>query len=318
MSERRPEGAVRRKSLFMKQLPLQIFALSGIAYLVVFNILPMFGLVMGFKNYTISSGIKGIFTSQWVGLKYFKEFFNDYQFPTLLKNTIGISLLKLVFTFPLPIIFAIMLSQMPTGRFKKLTQTASYLPHFISWVIISGISYQFLSSTGIINSLLLKLGWISKPIGFLTDADKYWGLATVLDMWKETGWWAIVFLAAIMGINQEMYESAMLDGASRLQRDWYITLPSIKSTIVTVLILAIGNLFGGGLSGSNFEQSYLLGNSMNSRASSIIQTYVYTVGLANGRYSYATAVGLIQSVVSLVFVLVSNAVSKKIAGSGLF
>ena len=159
MSERRPEGAVRRKSLFMKQLPLQIFALSGIAYLVVFNILPMFGLVMGFKNYTISSGIKGIFTSQWVGLKYFKEFFHDYQFPTLLKNTIGISLLKLVFTFPLPIIFAIMLSQMPTGRFKKLTQTASYLPHFISWVILTGIFMEVLSpSRGPVNALIRLLG----------------------------------------------------------------------------------------------------------------------------------------------------------------
>lgn len=318
MHNQKQTGRVKRKSLFMKQISLQIFALAGIAYLVVFNILPMFGLVMGFKNYSISSGIKGIFTSEWVGLKYFKEFFNDYQFPTLLKNTIGISLLKLIFTFPLPIIFAIMLSQMPAGVFKKLTQTASYLPHFISWVIISGISYQFLSSTGIINTVLMNMGLISKPIGFLTDASKYWGLATVLDMWKETGWWAIVFLAAIMGINQEMYESAMLDGASRLQRDWYITLPSIKPTIVTVLILAIGNLFGGGLSGSNFEQSYLLGNSMNSSASDIIQTYVYEVGLKNGRYSYATAVGLIQSVVSLVFVFTSNWVSKKVAGSGLF
>lgn len=309
---------VKRKSVFQKQLPLQMFVLSGVLYLFIFNVVPMFGLLMGFKDYQISMGIKGIFTADWVGLKYLKEFVNDYQFTQLVRNTVGISLLKLVFTFPIPIIFAIMLSEMKGSAFKKITQTASYLPHFISWVIISGLSYQFFSSGGIINELLIHFHLTDKPIGFLTDASKFWGMATGLDVWKETGWWAIVFLAAIMGINQEMYESARLDGAGRLQRIWYITLPCIKPTVVTVLILALGNLFGGGLSGSSFEQSYLLGNTMNSSSSSIIQTYVYKVGLANGRYAYATAVGLIQSVISLFFVFSSNFASKKIAGSSLF
>ena len=308
----------RKKSKFRKQISLQIFALLGIGYLFIFSVIPMFGLIMGFKDYQITMGVKGIFTADWVGMKYFKEFISDFQFPQLVKNTVGISLLKLVCTFPLPILFAVMLSEMRGSKFKKLTQTASYLPHFISWVIISGLSFQFLASEGIINNLLMSLNLIDEPIGFLTDPSKFWGLATVLDVWKETGWWAIVFLAAIMGINQEMYESAKLDGAGRLQRIWYITLPCIKSTIVTVLILAIGNLFGGGLSGSSFEQSYLLGNTMNSSASDIIQTYVYEVGLANGRYAYATAVGMIQSVISLAFVFGSNFVAKKVSGSGLF
>lgn len=308
----------RKKSKFRKQISLQIFALLGIGYLFIFSVIPMFGLVMGFKDYQITMGVKGIFTADWVGMKYFKEFISDFQFPQLVKNTVGISLLKLVCTFPLPILFAVMLSEMRGSKFKKLTQTASYLPHFISWVIISGLSFQFLASEGIINNLLMSLNLIDEPIGFLTDPSKFWGLATVLDVWKETGWWAIVFLAAIMGINQEMYESAKLDGAGRLQRIWYITLPCIKPTIVTVLILAIGNLFGGGLSGSSFEQSYLLGNTMNSSASDIIQTYVYEVGLANGRYAYATAVGMIQSVISLAFVFGSNFVAKKVSGSGLF
>lgn len=312
------EKRVKRKGVFQKQFLLQIFALSGVLYLFIFNVVPMFGIIMGFKDYQITMGVKGIFTADWVGLKYIKEFINDYQFSQLVQNTIGISLLKLVFTFPLPIIFAIMLSEMKGSVFKKITQTASYLPHFISWVIISGLSYQFLSSNGIINSLLMNLHLTDKPVGFLTEASKFWGLATGLDVWKETGWWAIVFLAAIMGINQEMYESARLDGAGRMQRIWYITLPCIKPTVVTVLILALGNLFGGGLSGSNFEQSYLLGNTMNSFSSDIIQTYVYKVGLANGRYAYATAVGLIQSVISLFFVFSSNFISKKVAGSGLF
>lgn len=307
-----------RIRLFKKQLPLQIFVLVGIVYLMIFNFIPMFGIIMGFKDYDIVMGVKGIFTSEWVGLKYFKEFISDYNFPSLIKNTVGISLLKLIFTFPLPILFAIMLSEIRCVRFKKLVQTCSYLPHFISWVIISGISFQFLSSSGIINTLFMQLGLIDKPIGFLTDASKYWGFAVFSDVWKEMGWWTIVFLAAIVGVSQDLFEAAQIDGAGRLQRIWHITLPCIKPTIVVVLILALGNLFGGGLSGSNFEQSYLMGNSMNKESSQIIQTYVFQVGLAQGRYAYATAVGLIQSVISLILIFSSNFFSKKVSGTGLF
>lgn len=285
--------------------------------MIVFNFVPMFGIVMAFKNYDITMGIGGIFTSDWVGLKYFKEFVSDYQFSTLMKNTIGISLLKLVFTFPVPIIFAIMLNDIRCLPFKKIVQTCSYLPHFISWVIISGIASQFFATSGIINNVLLALGWIEQPISFLSGAKYYWGLAIGLDVWKEMGWWTIVFLAAIVGVSQDMYEAAKIDGAGRLQRTWYITLPAIKPTIVVVLILALGNLFGGGLSGSNFEQSYLLGNTMNSSASTILQTYVFDVGLALGRYSYATAVGLVQSLVSLILVFLSNYLSKKFTGVGI-
>lgn len=305
------------KRTFKKQMSLQMFVLSGMVYLLVFSFIPMFGIIMAFKNYDISMGISGIFTSEWVGFKYFKEFFTDYQFPMLMKNTIGISLLKLVFTFPVPIIFAIMLHDIKCLPFKKIIQTCSYLPHFISWVVIAGIAAQFFSSAGIINKLLMSLNLIKEPLGFLNEAKYFWGLAVGLDVWKEMGWWTIVFLAAIVGVSQDMYEAAMIDGAGRLQRTWYITLPSIKPTIVVVLILALGNLFGGGLSGSNFEQSYLLGNTMNSSASTILQTYVFDVGLALGRYSYATAVGLIQSLVSLVLVFLSNFASKKLSGVGI-
>lgn len=304
--------------LFKKQFSLQLFVLLGILYLFIFNFIPMFGLIMGFKNYDIVTGVKGIFTSEWVGLKYFIEFVNDINFGRLVKNTVGISLLKMIFTFPLPIIFAIMLNEMGSVKFKKLVQTCSYLPHFISWVIISGISFRFLSSSGIINSLLISLGIVNEAVPFLNSPDMYWGLAVFLDVWKEMGWWTIVFLAAIVGVNQDLNEAAAIDGAGRLKRIWHITLPCIKPTVVTVLILALGNLFGGGLSGSNFEQSYLLGNSMNSSSSDIIQTYVFNVGLSQGRYAYATAVGLIQSVISLILIFSSNFVSKKISGNGLF
>ena len=310
-----------RKTLWQrlkKQGAIQLFVLSGVVYLLIFNVVPMFGLLMGFKDYSISTGIKGIFTSEWVGLKYFKEFVTDYKFGRLVRNTVALSVLKLIFTFPLPILFALMVNEIRHIKFKKLLQTCSYLPHFISWVIISSISYQFLSQGGIINTLFIRLHLISSPIKFLTDPNLFWGLAVALDIWKEMGWWTIIFLAAIVGISQDYYEAAQIDGATRLQRIYYITLPCIKSTIVVVLIMTMGNLFGGGLSGSNFEQCYLLGNNVNADTSSIIQTYVFDVGLAQGRYAYATAVGLIQSFISLILIFASNFTSKKLAGSGLF
>lgn len=303
---------------FKKQGMLQLFVLSGMLYLVIFNLIPMFGLIMGFKDYSITSGIKGIFTSDWVGLKYFEEFVTDYKFGRLVRNTVVLSVLKLIFTFPVPIAFAIMVNEIKNLKFKKVLQTCSYLPHFISWVIISSLAFQFLSKTGVINTLLMNLHLIDKPIGFLTESSLFWGMAVVLDIWKEMGWWTIIFLAAIVGINQDYYEAAQIDGASRMQRIRYITLPCIKGTIVVVLIMTMGNLFGGGLSGSNFEQCYLLGNSVNADTSEIIQTYVFDVGLAQGRYAYATAVGMIQSVISLILIFASNFAAKKISGSGLF
>ncbi len=307
-----------KRRTFKKQGMLQLFVLSGMLYLVIFNLIPMFGLIMGFKDYSITSGIKGIFTSDWVGLKYFEEFVTDYKFGRLVRNTVVLSVLKLIFTFPVPIAFAIMVNEIKNLKFKKVLQTCSYLPHFISWVIISSLAFQFLSKTGVINTLLMNLHLIDKPIGFLTESSLFWGMAVVLDIWKEMGWWTIIFLAAIVGINQDYYEAAQIDGASRMQRIRYITLPCIKGTIVVVLIMTMGNLFGGGLSGSNFEQCYLLGNSVNADTSEIIQTYVFDVGLAQGRYAYATAVGMIQSVISLILIFASNFAAKKISGSGLF
>lgn len=312
---------VRKNSLwvqFKKQATIQAFVWAGILYLIIFNVIPMFGLIIGFKDYRINTGIAGMFTSKWVGMKYFEEFVTDYKFGTLVRNTVALSVLKLVFTFPMPILFALMVNELQNLRFKKLLQTISYLPHFISWIIISGISFQFLSRDGIINSVLSTMHLISKPINFMTDPGLFWGLAVGLDIWKDMGWWTIIFLASIVGINQDLYEAAQIDGASRMQRIWYITLPNITTTIVIVLIMTIGNLLGGGLSGSNFEQSYLLGNNVNADTSEIIQTYVFKVGLREGRYSYATAVGLIQSMISLILIFMSNFAAKKIAGSGLF
>lgn len=306
------------KKRLKRQRALQIFVWLGIIYCFVFNIIPMFGLIIGFKDYSITSGIKGIFTSEWVGFKYFQQFVSNYQFGKLVRNTVVLSLLKLVFTFPVPIIFALMLNDMKIVGVKKLVQTASYLPHFISWVIVSCIASQFLTQSGVINSFLISLGLIKEPVKFLTAPEYFWGTMVALDIWKEMGWWTIIFLAAITGINGDYYEAAQIDGASRIQRIIYITLPCIKSTIVVVLIMTLGNLFGGGLSGSNFEQSYLFGNTVNADTSQIIQTYVFDVGLSKGRYAYATAVGLIQSVISLLMIMGSNFAARKISGDSLY
>lgn len=312
----------RKKSvwqLLWEQRSLQLFALMGVVYILIFNYIPMTGLLMAFKRYKIQTGYAGIFTSEWVGLKWFNEFFTDYNFNTLLVNTLGISLLKMIFTFPVPLLLAIMLHECPGTRYKRLVQTASYLPYFISWVVISGFCLQFFSAReGVINEALKALGLIEQPLLFLSSPEYFWGLAIGTGIWKEMGWWAIIFLAAITGVDPTMYEAAMIDGAGRIKRILHITLPSIAPTVTVVLIMAIGNLLGGGLGGSTFEQSYLLGNTANRATSDIFQTYSFRMGMQEGRYSYAAAIGMLQSIVSVVLVFSANAVSKAVTSNGLF
>nr|WP_214631130.1 ABC transporter permease subunit [Paenibacillus agaridevorans] len=302
-----------------KQKYAHVFVLTGMLIVFVFNYLPMFGVLMAFKDYSISSGIKGIFTSDWVGLKYFKEFVGAYNFKLIVTNTLAISLLKLFFTFPMPILLAIMFNEVRVHFFKRFAQTVSYFPHFISWIVVSGLLVIFLSSnSGIVNDFLKGLGLIDKPLPFLSSPNYFWGLAVTTAMWKEAGWWAIIFLAAISGLNPSLYDAAEMDGAGRLRRIWHITLPGIRGTIVVVLILAVGSLLGGGLVGSNFEQSYLLGNAMNNERSEILQTYAFKMGLAQGRYAYATAIDLMQSIIAIILVFGSNFLSKKITKNSLF
>lgn len=313
----------KRKGTFFRRLRqqwmLQVFALMGILFLVIFSYIPMTGVVLAFNNYKPKLGIPGFFTSPWVGLKWFREFLTDPMFWPIFGNTIAMSLLKLAFSFPLPILFALALNEMRHQGVKRVIQTVSYLPHFLSWVIVHGILVSFLNSNnGVINQLLLRLGLVDSALPFLSSSSYFWGLATVSDIWKEMGWWAIIFLAAIAGVDVSMYEAAIVDGASRMQRMGYITLPSIKPTIVVVLILSLGNLLGGGLGGSNFEQSYLLGNASNYSRSEVLQTYTLEIGLVNGRFSFAAAVGLVQSLISVLLVTTSNFVAVRTSGTGLF
>lgn len=307
---------------FASQRYLQLFAILGIIFLVIFCYIPMAGLIIAFKDYKISTGFEGFFTSNWAannGFKHFIDLFKASAFPMVMRNTIVLSLLKLIFSFPAPILFAVALNEIRHGRLKRVVQTVSYLPHFISWVVVYGLVFTFLNtSSGVINRALVDSNVIPKAIDFLASPDYFWALAVITDIWKELGWWSIIFLAAIAGIDQSLYEAATADGANRLSCIWHITLPSIRGTIMVVLILAVGSLMSGGMGGSNFEQSFLMGNKVNYETSAVLGYYVYETGLVNLRYSYATAAGLFQSLISLVLVFGSNYLSKKTSGYGLF
>jgi len=289
---------------------LQVMAIAGVIWMIIFNYIPMYGIVIAFKKYNI---VKPISAAPWVGLKYFKEFMVDPDFWSSMKNTLGISFFKLLIGFPLPIIFALCLNEITSIRFKKVVQTISYLPHFLSWVILGGIMMTWLSDVGILNNILIGLHLIKEPITYLAEAKYFWSISIISDIWKELGWSAIIYLAAIAGVDPGMYESATIDGAGRFRKMIDITLPSIKPTISILFILSVS-----GILNSNFDQILVLNNSLNQSASSVIDLFVYRIGIQSGRFSYATAVGLTKSVVALMLLLSANFASKKLNDTSLF
>jgi len=304
---------------YRRQWQLQLFVFLGLVWLLLFSWAPLFGIVIAFKDYSIRTGVAGIFTSQFNNFKHFVTFFNYYNFATLVRNTLILSVTKLLATFPAAIIFALLLNEVRNKAAKSVMQTVSYLPHFISWVLVYTISLYILGEqNGIINELLQKMGLISTPIPFLSSDKMFYGLAIFLSLWKTTGWSAIIFLASITNVDPTLYEAAAVDGAGRMRRMWHVTLPGILPAVVTVLVINIGAMLGGGMGGSNFELSYMFGNVTNCNTSSIIQTYSFTMGLSKGRFAFATAVDLCQSVISILMVISSNWAAKKISGSGLF
>ncbi|MDI6617810.1 MAG: ABC transporter permease subunit [Clostridiales bacterium] len=293
-----------------RQMPLQAMVLPGIIVLLIFSYLPMFGIIIAFKDFTIAKGFLG---SPWVGLKHFISFFTDSTFIMAMKNTVILSLLRLLICFPAPIIFALILNEIPYLRYKKVVQTSSYFPHFIAYVVVAALWSNLLDPRGLVNNFLIGTGLISKPIEFWTDSGKFRILAIIVDIWKEIGWGAIIYIAAIAGINPELYESAKIDGASRIKQIIYITLPSIASTIAIMFILSIGGLFRG-----NLDQSYLFGNAFNKQTSYIIEYYVLDMGFKTMRYSFATAVNLFQSLISLILLVFANWLSGRISGNRIF
>ncbi|ANS75640.1 protein lplB [Paenibacillus yonginensis] len=302
---------MRRKWLkkLISQRYLQVMALLGIAWMIIFNYIPMYGVIIAFKDYDI---IGTISSAPWVGLEHFKEFLTDDNFSYVMKNTLGISLLKLL-TFPLPIIFALFLNEVRSLRFKKAIQTISYLPHFLSWVVLGGILATWLADTGFINDVFMALHLIDQPISFLAEPNYFWTIVITSDVWKELGWSAIIYLAAITSISPEMYEAATIDGAGRFQKMWYVTLPALKPTISILFILAVS-----GVMNSNFDQILVLHNSLNDSASNVIDYYVYNMGISQSRFSYSAAIGLFKSVIALVLLLIANQVSKKLNDTSLF
>lgn len=299
---------------FKSQPILQLMVLPGIIWFAIFAYMPMFGLIIVVQRF---DPFKGYLNSPFVGLEHYRELFADASFWSALKNTVGLSSIKLLFSFFLPIIFALIMNEVRVVWFKKSVQTLSYLPHFISWVVIAGIFTYWLDRRGIFTDIIKFFGGSEPPVGVLMEPGKFWLTMGIIDIWKELGWWSTIYLAAITGIPQEMYEAAVVDGAGRYRRIWDITLPSIKPTIAIITIMNVSTLLTGGITGSNFNQSLLFGNALNRSTSEVLENYTLRMGLGLGRYSYGAAVGLLQSAIALVLFWLANYVSGKLTESKL-
>lgn len=303
------ERKVGFKKYFRRYWQLYLMMALPLVYFIVFKYLPMFGNILAFRRYRPGGSAWG---SDFVGLEYFRRFFRDPAFWTAFKNTIVLSFLNLAVNFPIPIIFAILLNEVRCVGFKKTVQTVSYMPRFVSTVVVITIVGEILSpSTGMVNKLLVSMG--KEPIYFMNDPKYFRWIYIILEAWQFTGWTAIIYLAAITSIPQELYEAATIDGAGHLQQIWYVTIPSIMPTIMVMLILNIGRLLSLG-----FEKILLMYTPTNSGVSDILDTLVYRTGLANQNYSYATAIGLFTGIIGVLLVTVSNKLSRKLTGESIY
>lgn len=295
--------------------PLFLMAMLGVVFLMVFNYLPMFGIVVAFKDMDRVLNItKALAEKPFVGFDNFTAFLNDKEFINIMMNTLGMNFLQLMIGFPAPIIFALLLNEVIHAKFKKMVQTITYMPYFISWVVFGGIVIGMLSSDGgLINTILIQLKIIDSAIPFTSKPEYFWGIVIISGIIKGIGWGTVIYLAAITSVDQDQYEAAVIDGANRFQKMWYVTLPNISGTIIVFLLLNISNLLT-----SNFDQIYILQNSLNYARSEVIDTYVYKLGIAQMRYSYTTAVGLFKSVIAITLLALSNMIAKKYLGRGLY
>lgn len=291
----------QNKLLYWMILPVLI-------YVFIFSYIPMFGLIMSFQDYSLTKGIWG---SKWVGLKNFKDFFGGMYFGRTLGNTLILSGLDLLICFPAPILLALMLNEVGNMRFKRTIQTVSYMPHFISMVVVAGLIKEFCSSTGPLAQMVQL--WGGEARNYLSDPANFRGIFTMSSVWQTIGFNSIVFLAALAGVDMQQYEAAKIDGANRLQQMWHVTLPGIAPTIIIMLILRCGSIMN-----VNFEKVLLLYSPSTYETADVISTYVYRVGIIKQKIGYSTAVGLFNSVASLILVLSSNWLSNKLTDSGLF
>jgi len=295
---------------FAKERQLWLICIPMIIYVAIFAYYPMYGVIVSFMEYIPGAPILG---SKWVGLRYFIEFFNSPDFGLILRNTLAISGLNIIFGFPAPIILALLLNELRNKHFKKIVQTVSYLPNFISWVVAASLIFSLLGSEGIINQLILDLGLAEESIGFLSTGSYFWWIITIANIWKSVGWSAIIYLSAIAGIDEELYQAGAVDGLGRFGMVWHITLPGISTTILLLWILRIGGILNAG-----FDQQLLIGNAMTREYWEVIDTYAYRYGIQLGRYSYATAVGLFKSIISIALIFITNTASKKLTDASIF
>ncbi|MCL7873285.1 ABC transporter permease [Bacillus altitudinis] len=302
----------KRKRLLnqlLSQKFLYLMILPGLLYFLVFKYVPMWGLIIAFQDYQPFLGILG---SEWVGFKHFIRLFTEPTFFILLKNTLILFAMNVVIFFPIPILLALLLNEIRLALFKKFVQTMIYIPHFMSWVIVVSLSFVLLTvDGGLINELIAFFG--GEKINFLLSQEWFRPMYILQVIWREAGWSTIIYLAAITAVDPQLYEAAKMDGAGRLRQMWHITLPAIKSVIVVLLILKIGDTLELG-----FEHVYLLLNATNREVAEIFDTYVYTAGLKQGQFSYSTAVGLFKAAVGLILVMMANRLAKKFGEEGIY
>ncbi|MFE4711156.1 MULTISPECIES: ABC transporter permease [unclassified Paenibacillus] len=294
---------------FSRERQLWLLSLPIILWVLLFAYYPMYGLVIAFQNYIPGQSLFG----NWIGFDNFVRFFNEPDFWMIIRNTLVISMLNLLIGFPAPILLALLLSEVKSKAFKKTIQSLSYVPYFISWVVVASILFTLLGSDGIINELLVRFGWIDKPILFLGEGKYFWGILTSANLWKDVGFSSIIYLSAIAGIDKEQYEAGRVDGLGRFGLVWHITLPNIRATIVLLFILALGGILNAG-----FEQQLLLGSPNTRDYHEVIDTYVYRFGVQLGNYSYGTAVGLMKSLIGLTLVITANRLSRKFMQTSIF
>ncbi len=291
-------------SQMKKYYPFYLFLIPALVIVILFSYVPMYGIIIAFKDFKMARGILG---SEWVGLAHFQKIFSDPNFYRVLFNTIKLSVLSLVTSFPVTIIFALLVNELMNMKFKRVVQTITYLPHFLSWVVVGGFVYQLLSpSNGLINSILVSLGVIDKSIYFMVEQDMFTPIFLITNLWKSTGYSIVIYLAAIAGIDQGLYEAAIIDGANRFQRVLYVTLPALAPTICTLLILNISSLMSVG-----FDPIFNLYNPATYPTADVIATYVYRKGMVEAQYDLTTAIGLFQNVVGVILILFSNWLARK-------
>jgi len=291
-----------------KHYLLYLMCIPGIAFFLVFRYVPMWGILVSFQDFNI---FKGFMESEWVGFTHFIRFFSSPMFGTLMINTLLISFYNVIFAFPAPIVLALLLNELRLQWLKRSIQTVIYIPHFISWVIVGTMTFMLLSSHGPINSILGLLG--ITPIAFLTSPDTFRSMVVVQGIWKGAGFGTIIFLAALSSVDMEQYEAAIVDGASRWRQCWHITIPALKSVIILLLILQMGNVFE-----TSFDQMIIMSNAGNRAVSDVIDVFVFREGVVGGNFSFTTAIGVFQSVIGLILVVIADKTAKFVGESGLF